>query len=55
MARGIVNAEQPKSEFEKFKKLMQESLPERNSSKHLAGRELGRMEPTPSLKYQEVA
>ncbi len=51
----IVNAAQPKSEFEKFKQLMQESLPERNSSKHLAGRDLGRMEPTPSLKYQKTA
>ncbi len=45
----IVNAEKPQSEFEKFKTLMEQSLPDRNSSKHLAGRDLGRMEPTPSL------
>lgn len=51
----IFNAEQPKNEFEKFKQLMQESLPERNSSKHLSGRELGKMEPTESLKYQKAA
>lgn len=51
----IINAEQPKNEFEKFKKLMEESLPERNSSKHLSGRDLGRMEPTEALKYQNIA
>jgi len=51
----IVNAENPKSEFEKFKTLMEKSLPERQSSKHLAGREMPRMETTPSLKYQQAA
>lgn len=51
----IVNAEEPKKEFHKFKKLMEESLPERSSTKHLAGRDLGRMEPTPSLLYQKAA
>ena len=51
----IVNSEQPKKEFDKFKKLMEESLPDRASSKHLAGRDLGRMEPTPSLRYQKAA
>lgn len=51
----IVNAEKPKSEFDKFKLLIEASLPDRNSSKHLAGRELGRMEPSQSLKYQKAA
>ena len=51
----IVNAEEPKKEFDKFKVLMQESLPDRASTKHLAGRDLGRMEPTPSLRYQRAA
>ena len=51
----IVNAEEPKKEFDKFKVLMQESLPDRASTKHLAGRDLGRMEPTPSLQYQRAA
>lgn len=51
----IVNAEKPKSEFEKFKILMEQSLPDRKSSKHLSGRDLGRMEPSESLKYQKAA
>lgn len=51
----IVNAEEPKKEFDKFKALMEESLPDRSSTKHLAGRDLGRMEPTPSLRYQKAA
>ena len=51
----IVYAKEPKSEFAKFKTLMEESLPERSSSKHLVGLDLGRMEPTPALKYQKVA
>lgn len=48
----IVNAEEPKIEFDKFKKVLEESLPDRSSTKHLAGRDLGRMETTPSLRYQ---
>ncbi|MEO7048500.1 MAG: hypothetical protein ABI091_24590 [Ferruginibacter sp.] len=51
----IVNAEQPKNEFEKFKILMEQSLPDKKSTKHLAGRDLGRLEPTISLKYQKAA
>lgn len=51
----IVNADEPKSEFEKFRQLMEISLPDRKSSKHMAGRDLGRLEPTASLKYQKRA
>lgn len=51
----IVNADSPKSEFEKFRQLMEASLPDRRSSKHMAGRDLGRLEPTASLKYQKAA
>lgn len=51
----IVNADEPKSEFEKFRQLMEASLPDRKSSKHMAGRDLGRLGPTASLKYQKAA
>ena len=51
----IVHADEPKSEFEKFRVLMEASLPDRKSSKHLAGRDIGRLEPTASLKYQKAA
>ena len=51
----IVHAEEPKSEFEKFRKLMEASLPDRKSSKHMAGRDIERLAPIPSLKYQKAA
>ena len=51
----IVHADEPKKEFDKFKLLMEESLPDRQSTKHLVGKDLGRMEPTPSLMYKKVA
>lgn len=51
----IVNAEEPKAEFDRFKTLMSNVLPIRQSKKHMNGRDLGRMEPTPSLKYQAAA
>jgi hypothetical protein len=35
--------------------IMEEALPDRSLSEHLAGRYLGRMEPTPTLKYQKAA
>lgn len=51
----IVSASEPKKEFDKFKNALEESLPDRKSSKHLAGLELGRIEPTLSLRYQKAA
>ena len=51
----IIHADEPKSEFEKFKELMEASLSDRKSSKHMAGRDLGRLAPTVSLKYQKAA
>ena len=51
----IVNSDEPKSEFEKFRPLMEASLLDRKSSKHMPGRDLGRLGPTSSLKYQKAA
>ena len=51
----IVNAEEPKKAFDKFKIALQGVLPDRASTKHMAGRDLGRMEPTSSLIYQKAA
>ena len=51
----IVHAQEPKKEFDKFKEVIQASLPDRNSTKHMVGLDLGRMEPTPALKYQMAA
>ena len=52
---SIVYAKEPKKEFDKLKKVIQESLPDRNSTKHMVGLDLGRMKPTPSLEYQMAA
>ena len=51
----IVYADEPKKEFDKFKTLMEDSLPDRTSKKHMSGLDLGRMEPTPSLIYKKAA
>ena len=43
--------------LESLTRALEEALPTRESSKHMAGRDLGRQEPTASLKYraQEAA
>ena len=51
----IVTAEDPNQALKKFKEVLHESLPVRQTTKHLVGRDLGRMEPTPSLRYQKAA
>lgn len=51
----IVVADDPKAAFESFCQAVKESLPDRPSSKHMAGCDLGRQEPTESLKYQMAA
>ncbi len=48
---GIVRAEQPEATLEAFIVARRDTLPQRSSSKHMAGRDLGRMEATPSRRY----
>jgi hypothetical protein len=48
----IVAAEDSEAALEAFSIALRDTLPQRSSSKHMAGRELGRMEPTPSLRYR---
>lgn len=50
--KEIVTAENPLAAFKVFADALYEVLPERQSKKHMVGRDLGRMEPTPSLTYQ---
>ena len=47
----IVSSEDPVKEFEKLATHVKEVFSVRDSSKHMDGRDLGRLEPTPSLKY----
>lgn len=47
----IVRAEEPEAALEAFSVALRDTLPDRSSGKHMAGRELGRVEATPSLRY----
>jgi len=47
----VVNAKEPEKALIELTKALRDSLPTRQSSKHMAGRDLGRQEPTPSLIY----
>ncbi len=51
----MVHADEPLKALDKFQIALKESLSNRISTKHLAGRDLGRMEPTPSLLYKKAA
>ncbi|PCK04291.1 MAG: transposase [Alteromonadaceae bacterium] len=51
----IVVSDNPKDAFNYFSQALVEALPDRPSSKHMAGCDLGRQEPTESLKYQMAA
>lgn len=52
---NIVNSDDPKEQLNKFALAIENSIPNRPSSKHLIGRDLGRMEPSASLRYQKSA
>ncbi|MCH9690513.1 MAG: hypothetical protein K0U59_00425 [Gammaproteobacteria bacterium] len=49
--KDVVLASNPKSALKLLTASLEESLPERASSKHMAGRNLGCQEPAQSLKY----
>lgn len=51
----IVVSDNPKTAFKYFSQAVVEALTDRPSSKHMAGCDLGRQEPTESLKYQQAA
>ena len=49
---GIVSSEEPVKAFQELAIRAKEVFTLRNSSKHMVGRDLGRLEPTPSLIYR---
>jgi hypothetical protein len=51
----IVNTEDPTVALTTFTDALRNTLEERSSSKHMAGRDTGRLEGTPSLRYREAA
>ena len=48
----VVESENPQEKFKELTESLEDCRPVRLSSKHMAGRELGRMMPTASLKYR---
>lgn len=50
----VVISDSPQAAFETLKQALQDCLPVRESKKHMVGRDLGRLEPTPSLKYRAL-
>ncbi len=50
--QNIVSQEDPQAAFDAFTLALQDTIEDRASSKHLADAEMGRMEPSPSLRYQ---
>ncbi len=53
--RGIVDAEDPHQQLDQIITVAKRLFPLRDSAKHMNGRDLGRLEPTPSLKYRAAA
>jgi len=53
--RGIVDADNPHQRLEEILAVAKQLFPLRDSAKHMNGRDLGRLEPTPSLKYRAAA
>lgn len=52
----IILSEAPAEKFKEFSKLVEENVVMlRLSKKHMVGRELGKLEPAPSLKYRRAA
>ncbi len=50
--RSVVESVNPQEQFKKLTESLEDYRPVRISSKHMVGRELGRMMPTASLKYR---
>jgi hypothetical protein len=53
--RGIVDADDPHKKLYEIVEVMKKLFPLRNSAKHMNGRDLGRLEPTPSLQHRAEA
>ena len=53
--RGIVNAQNPHEKLDEIVEIAKKLFPLTSSAKHMNGRDGGRLEPTPSLKYRAEA
>ncbi|NYZ66347.1 hypothetical protein H0A36_10020, partial [Endozoicomonas sp. SM1973] len=52
---AVVTADEPKQQLKAFTAAIISVLPERRSKKHLVGLDLGKQEPSESLKYRAAA
>ena len=55
LIRGIVNADNPHKKLDEIIEIAKKLFFLRDSTKHMNTRELGRLEPTPSLQYRALA
>lgn len=53
--RELVTADNPVEQLQRLAHQLQELFPLQPSSKHMVNRDMGRLEPTPSLKYKAFA
>lgn len=53
--RGVVNAPNPHEKLDEIVAIAKKLFPLTSSAKHMNGRDRGRLEPTPSLKYRAAA
>jgi len=52
VVRGIVDAPNPHEKLDEIVQVIKRVFPLRDSTKHMSGRNLGRLEPSPALKYR---
>jgi hypothetical protein len=53
--RSVIDADDPHKRLDEIVKVAKKLFPLRGSGKHMNGRDLGRLEPTPGLKYRAEA
>jgi hypothetical protein len=53
--RELLDAQDPEQHFQRFADTLAQHFSLEHSEKHLVGRDLGRLEPTPALKYKAAA
>jgi len=53
--RGVVDADDLHQKLNEIVEVAKKLFPPRDSDKHMSGRDLGRLEPTPSLQYRAQA
>lgn len=53
--RDLVTADNPVEQLQRLAHQLQQMFPLQPSGKHMVNRDMGRLEPTPSLKYKAFA